>query len=284
MDRSTQFRSTATSNPSQASHGGLNTAHRTWRGQTQPQMHIGTMPFLPDPDFIERPDILTLIRDGCARAPHRIAIVGMGGIGKSHLAIHNAYRIREQHPDTWVFWVDGSTRERFRSSYRTIAERLDLPRRDDPKVDVLQLVSEWLQVEENGPWHMILDGADQVDVFFSTQNPLSSFLPPSRNGTIVITSRSIDVTQRLVGSERDILPVPPMTTDEAHSLLRAKLGNNIDDGETAKLVAALSYTPLAVTQAAALIDNGRVPIRQYLNEVQVRSQKKVSIPNKDASH
>ncbi|KAJ3543777.1 hypothetical protein NM208_g3397 [Fusarium decemcellulare] len=284
MNPSTQFRTIATGNPSQASRGGLNTPHRSWRGQTQPQKHIRTMPFLPDPDFIERPDILTFIREVCTRAPYRVALVGVGGIGKSQLTIHNAYRIREQHPDTWVFWVDGSTRERFRSSYCTIAEQLDLLGRDDPKVDVLQLVSEWLQVEGNGPWHMILDSADEVDVFFSAQSPLSSFLPQSRNGSIAITSRSTDVAQRLVGSTRDILTVPPMTTDEAYSLLRAKLGNNVDDGETAKLVAALSYTPLAITQATALIKNGGLLIRQYLNEFQMKSQKKVSIPNKDACH
>lgn len=58
-----------------------------------------------------------------------------------------------------------STAERFKGAYRSIAATLDLPGADDPKTDVLGLVSRWLSNIDNGRWLMILDNADDINVF-----------------------------------------------------------------------------------------------------------------------
>jgi len=42
---------------------------------------ISTVPFRPDPDFVERPDITTWLREHCSRPSSRAALVGLGGIG-----------------------------------------------------------------------------------------------------------------------------------------------------------------------------------------------------------
>ena len=47
-------------------------------------------------------------------------------------------------PHTFVFWVHASTRARFEEAYRDIADRLQLLGRNDPKANVLWLVSDWL--------------------------------------------------------------------------------------------------------------------------------------------
>ena len=48
---------------------------------SEARKHFSTVPFLPDPDFVERPDVTAWLRDKCGRPPSRAALVGLGGIG-----------------------------------------------------------------------------------------------------------------------------------------------------------------------------------------------------------
>ncbi len=48
---------------------------------TRKREFSSTVPFAPDPDFVDRPEILTWIRDKCAGPGARAALVGLGGIG-----------------------------------------------------------------------------------------------------------------------------------------------------------------------------------------------------------
>ncbi|KAH7131167.1 P-loop containing nucleoside triphosphate hydrolase protein [Dactylonectria macrodidyma] len=298
MDASTQFYEAVTGRYNipapHASHGGSNNFHfygpgapaaAAERNPPKPRKPFSTVPFPPDPDFVDRPDILKWMHEKCARPASRIALVGLGGIGKSQLAIQYAHQVRERSPDTWVFWVHASTQGRFEEAYRAIADRLALPGRNDPNVSVLRLVTEWLRVEENGPWEMILDNADDVGVFFSTaQERLASFLPQNCNGSIVVTSRNMDVAERLVGGWSNILTIPAMKTEEACQLLREKLEVGYDSRAATDLVRTLDHMPLAITQAAAFINRRapRMSIPTYLNEFRGSNKKKASILNKDA--
>src|SRR5205085_146487 len=109
--------------------------------------------------------------------------------------------------------------------------------RNDPKTDTLQLVRDWLCDEANGRWTMVLDNADDVDVFFPTQNlglgsrfeqsastarQLAAYLPKS-HGSILITSRNKDAAARLTGSYKNIKEVHAMDKGQALQLLRNKL-------------------------------------------------------------
>ena len=75
-------------------------------------------------------------------------------------------------------------------------DEIELPGRNDPKVDVLRLVRNWLCDETNGPWVMVLDNADDVETFFPSQqltqnepsggSPASlTNLPPSKSQRIL---------------------------------------------------------------------------------------------------
>lgn len=56
-----------------------------------------------DPDFVNRGDILDQIDQRCSEPAGRIALVGLGGVGKSQLAIEFAHRNAARHPNRWVF-------------------------------------------------------------------------------------------------------------------------------------------------------------------------------------
>ncbi|EON69994.1 hypothetical protein W97_09260 [Coniosporium apollinis CBS 100218] len=136
-----------------------------------------TIPFRRDVDFVDRGEILNQIHEKCSAPASRAALFGLGGVGKSQLAIEYSYRVRERSPQTWVFWVHASTAARFEEGYRAIADKIKLLGRNEPKADILQLVRSWLCNEGKGKWLMVLDNADVVSVFFDIRGGRQE--PPS---------------------------------------------------------------------------------------------------------
>ncbi|KFZ14930.1 hypothetical protein V502_05841 [Pseudogymnoascus sp. VKM F-4520 (FW-2644)] len=244
------------------------------------------VPFSRDEHFVGREDILHQLDLGgqqeALKKHGRHALVGLGGVGKSQIAIEYAYRARKQRPQVSVFWIHASTKTRFEQAYQEMAERLELPGRDDPKANVLRLVYNWLSDEANGQWHMILDNVDDGSVFFGnndvfrgvsphnqaidSQPPLEEFLPQSRHGSILITSRNSTAADNLVGTFGKLVPVEPMKEKDSVDLLKTKIPlDKCSEADLKELAEALEGIPLAITQAAAYIrSRPRVTISIYL--------------------
>ncbi|KAK2836980.1 hypothetical protein FQN49_006529 [Arthroderma sp. PD_2] len=219
-----------------------------------------TIPFLRDRDFVVRESILNQINEKTTPG-FWAALVGLGGVGKSQLAIEHGYRVREQSPETWVFWVYASNSARFEESYREIADRAKIPGRDQSD-NILKLVYDWL-CRQNGQWLIILDNADNT-----------SFLRKESNGMGLIKEAAL----QLVG-ETDLISVDPMDEAHAMALLRIKLGTKNDDEALANLAAMLEYMPLAIAQAAAFISHRapRFSVEQYLEKFQKSDSRKTNL-------
>ncbi|KAF6797548.1 Kinesin light chain 5, partial [Colletotrichum musicola] len=248
------------------------------------------VPFPSDPDFVNRPDIWTWIEEQYAGAMSRFALVGLGGFGKSQMAIRFAHHLHATSPKTSVFWVHGSTKATFEESYRSIADVLALPRRHDPKVDVLVLVRDWLQREDVSPWLMIVDNADDFEMLFSKNDggnnakiPTASYLPKKDDGKILFTSRSWDAAERLTGNGKTIHQVPTMEKTQALLLLQNKLRQDVDEAAAVRLVGTLEHIPLAIDQAAAYINkrSPRMTIQSYLDEFQKSEKRKGTLLRSD---
>ncbi|KAF2027559.1 HET-domain-containing protein [Setomelanomma holmii] len=234
------------------------------------------VPFSRDDLFVGREDIVAKISERRAAAPTHtsMALVGLGGVGKSQIAIEYAYRVQTAEPHTLVVWIHASSPIRFRQGYRDMADKLLLPGRDDPKADMLQLVHAWLSDRRNGHWLLILDNVDDDGVFFGDdQNgagtstspaqaveaadhgrPLESFLPQTAHGTILITSRNNIAASNLVGGHGGVVEVEPMEEEVALALLHTRVPFGESSRADAKaLVHVLEGIPLAITHAAAYI-------------------------------
>jgi tetratricopeptide (TPR) repeat protein len=223
-------------------------------------------PFRRDADFIDRGTILDNLQDITSPPGSCVALFGLGGVGKSQLAIEYTYRVRESSPLS-VFWVHSGTQARFKEGYQKIAGLVKMDGWDNPKLDTLQLVYDWLCNSENGKWAMVIDNADDDTVFFDrSTKTLSEYVPQSENGRILITSRNRDLAYKLTGNHRSIIEVKPMNESDAMSLLGKKLGPDISRDNAPELLNALDYMPLAITQAAAYIQQRapRMSVKQYL--------------------
>ena len=172
-------------------------------------------------------------------------------------------------------WVHASTRQRFEQAYQDIARKINIPEWDNPKIDTLQVVFEWFEEAENGQWLMVLDNADDEDMFFT--NPaadteglertksLVDYIPHDSKGFILITTRDNRVGQKLACG-RPIV-VQPMSSEEAIDLLRSRLERHINaaDKDLKALTTTLDYVPLAITQAAAFMSQYNCTPADYLS-------------------
>ena len=179
--------------------------------------------------------------------------------------------------------MHASNAARFKQAYRDIATKVDLPGRDDPKVDILRLVYDWLCDERNGRWLMVVDNADDDRVLSSPgtepgsiahasehlgeATSLASFLPQARSGWLLVTSRNLLTALNLVGRKYNVIQVEPMTEEDALRLLKTRIGvSKYSEGDARALVQALEGIPLAVTHAAAYvaIREPRINVSNYL--------------------
>ncbi|KAF8246080.1 hypothetical protein K440DRAFT_554061 [Wilcoxina mikolae CBS 423.85] len=236
--------------------------------------------FERDQHFVGREDIMKEIEERLKLQPHRVALAGIGGVGKSRIAIEYCYRYKDNHPEARVFWVHASNIARFEQAYKDIATELDLPGLDDPNTNILQLVTKWFADDGNGPWLFILDNADDEGIFFGSNHSspkdgqqqmplLSSFLPRSSNGSTIVTTRDKRVGQKLSNNGKPI-SVLPFALSDAKSLLRPKLSSDDKwcEPEATELLRALEFLPLAITQAAAFINENDITTAKYLELLQ----------------
>jgi len=64
-----------------------------------------------------------------------------------------------------IFWVNGSNATVFEDSYREIARRASILSQEDKMTEVLPTVLNWLEGTACGSWLMIVDNADDGEVF-----------------------------------------------------------------------------------------------------------------------
>ncbi|KAI8649734.1 NB-ARC domain-containing protein [Fusarium keratoplasticum] len=257
----------------------------------EPAPHpFASIPFRRDPTFVDRGNVLNQVDLQCSEPASRVALVGFGGVGKSQLAIEFAHRLAARSTERWLFWVHASTQARVIEGFKTIADNVKLWGRNQPEVDVLQLVFDWLSNERNGKWLLVLDSADDYDVLYGVSGnvkdgrPLATYLPQSHNGCIILTTRNKDLAFRLTGDYQRIHEIGPMTQQEALKLLENRLGLLSDADVAAELVTSLDLIPLAISQAAAYIQMRapRTSLVQYLREFRKSESKRVELLSYDA--
>lgn len=189
-----------------------------------------------------------------------------------------------------MLWIYCATVDRFKQAYQDIARKLSLPGWDDPKTDILKIVSEWLSNENNATWLMILDNADDNEKFFSAPQslpeaersvPLVSYLPRTSNGFILVTTRDNRVGRRLTDNRP--ISVLPFELQEARQLLHSKLpeigagSENLVDEDVGCLLHELEYLPLAITQAASFISENSISVAKYVRMLQDDDSEKAAL-------
>lgn len=245
--------------------------------------YLFTVPFPRDEKFIGREQAFASMKEQLQKQ-RRMALSGIGGVGKSQIAIEYCYRFRDEFPESHVLWIYSNSSSRIRQSYDDIARDQQLPGWKDPKVDMIRLVNEWLSSPTSRRWLLVFDNVDDLKVLNLSQNPTTSGpvlnlaqalpLPHNSEGSVVITTRDRNIGEMLVGLEACVV-IPQMTPEEATALLVVLVGLDAVtlQKQIVEILEFIEYLPLAVAQAAAFMIQNGVTLIEYLD--MLRSNKTV---------
>ncbi|HEU5374964.1 MAG TPA: helix-turn-helix domain-containing protein [Ktedonobacteraceae bacterium] len=229
------------------------------------------IPSLRNPFFTGREAFLEMLHayllvDQAVTATQPYALYGLGGIGKSQLAAEYAYRYATAYQA--VFWINAENPERMMASYLAIAEFLQLPEcLESEQPRLVRAVHRWLITHNK--WLLIWDNLEDLEL-------LQRFLPPVRQGAILITTR-----KPALGCLAFPLELPLMMLEKGAWLLlrRARILHTLAQEEQIRQFAAqqpatyaaalelatlLGGLPLALDQAGAYIEETRCTISDYV--------------------
>ncbi|KAJ4382431.1 hypothetical protein N0V86_002766 [Didymella sp. IMI 355093] len=203
----------------------------------------------------------------------RLAVWGLGGCGKTALALETAYHTRRTQPKRVVFWVPAVSQTSFDQAFREIGEQLRIPNITDSRSNVKQLVKARLSDESLGPWLLIIDNADDPDILYSPLDGrtgverLIDDLPYSRKGSIIITTRTSHIAVEL--AEHNVIELGRLNETEAKELVRTRLlpkhQHQVGNTTTVKeFLSMLEYFALAIVQAVAYINKGHSNLAKYI--------------------
>lgn len=222
------------------------------------------VPYQHNPFFLGRENELVQMRSHLQAGQtmalaQRQAISGLGGIGKTQLAVEYAYRYQQDYQA--VLWVHAASTETFISSYIAIAALLQLPESEaKEQAVVVQAVKTWLQTHSS--WLLILDNVDELSL-------LPNFLPPSLGGHLLLTTRAT-----ATGPLAHRLEIETLKPEQGALLLlrRARLlppdaplqSASSQERELALHISqAFDGLPLALDQAGAYLEETRTDLASY---------------------
>ncbi|KFY96250.1 hypothetical protein V500_02532 [Pseudogymnoascus sp. VKM F-4518 (FW-2643)] len=257
-----------------------------------PPKPLKILPFGRNRDFVGRQSqlnqLITILHtEDIEEDCQRVALFGLGGVGKTQIALECAFQLQSTSPMCSVFWVRASDATSFDNAYRNIGQQLKIPGLDNEKADVKRLVKAQLSQENSGKWLMIVDNADDFEMFYNGSDDngsgaLSEYLPFSTLGSILFTTRNREAATRYAGS--NVIDVSEMDDSESRELLQRSLQNKqlIEDKDSiTTLLKSLVNLPLAIMQAVAYLNAKGSTIAEYLRIYEESSDNVIKLLSKD---
>ncbi|KAK4220490.1 hypothetical protein QBC38DRAFT_540526 [Podospora fimiseda] len=110
------------------------------------------VPYPENESFMGRESILQKLQQQSMKPASKMALNGLGGIGKTQIALAHVYWPHKTSPDVSIFWVHAHNAEKFRQSFVSIAQECQISGSFDPKADILLLLKRWIERKESGRW------------------------------------------------------------------------------------------------------------------------------------
>ncbi|KAB8075089.1 violaceus kinesin [Aspergillus leporis] len=232
---------------------------------------VWMVPFRKNSRFVGREEEITSIERLIMQqeGPGKIAIYGLGGVGKTQIALELAYRIRFRDPECSIFWIPCTSYESVEQAYINIS--LKLGTIVGKPAEAKEQVKTCLSQEGAGKWLLIFDNADNMDMWIQTTTGalvLTDFLPQSEQGHVLFTTRNRKLAVKLASSH--VVPVSEPDEETGIRILEKSLiRKNLHNSDvTIPLLKQLAFLPLAIIQASAYINENCLDPSQYLKLLQ----------------
>jgi hypothetical protein len=202
----------------------------------------------PNPYFTGRDLLLTDVHarlTAAELAVRRVVLTGLGGVGKTQVAVEYAYRQRADYDLVW--WVRAEQSATMLGDYAALAGQFPIVgdlklAKDAPQEVAVAAVRAWL--ERHHRWLLLFDNADEPQA-------VAELLPRSGTGHVLVTSRAETVWEHLASP----LPVEVLAPADAAGFLVARSSDQGPGAATAATTLAhtLGGLPLALEQAGAYV-------------------------------
>ena len=244
----------------------------------QVQRSLFKVPLDTNKRFVERHSLMADLdkRFGFHRAipqgRERIVLAGMGGCGKTELAL----RFAEQHRHDFVavFWLDASGIAQITSDLLVVAKAV-VPNKDVDMGSALWNTKDWLS--SNAHWLVVIDNLDDDEMIEFVR---IQFLDASMEGSVLVTSR-----QNTFDLFWNVIEVGDLQPDEARTLLSTIAASETDGTRLLSLEDSLSidalatslgFHALAIDQAGCYIREQRITIDEYRSFFQAEKTRLLS--------
>jgi DNA-binding SARP family transcriptional activator len=219
------------------------------------QPRISNLP-ARNPNFTGRDDLLdhlaTHLRagSGAAAVVQAHAVHGLGGIGKTQLAVEYAHRHTSDYDLVW--WIGAEQPPAIPAQLVALARRLAIPEQTEQAETIQRL---WDLLRQRDRWLVVFDNAED-------HQDLRPWWPPGGHGHVLVTSRN-----PAWGALATTLPVDVLSRAEAVAFLQRRLDSNAPalDLDLDRLGGALGDLPLALEQAAAYLEETASSPGAYLD-------------------
>ncbi|WP_285476337.1 FxSxx-COOH system tetratricopeptide repeat protein [Amycolatopsis sp. NBRC 101858] len=201
-----------------------------------------------NPAFVGRRGLLESLARELDRES-RAVLHGMGGIGKTQLAIEYVHRHLQEYDVVW--WIRAAQEMQIRASLTELARQLHLPGADESVTAVPAVLEALRTGSAYSRWLLVFDSAGKPE-------RLAPFLPDGP-GRILITSREPDWADTFA----EPLEVSLFDRGESKELL-CRRDPVITDEQADQLAGKLGDLPLALAQAATWRAETGMPIEEYL--------------------
>jgi hypothetical protein len=184
--------------------------------------------------------------DGEGSGPRVVALCGLGGAGKTSVAVEYAHRHLGEVGVAWQLPAEDATV--LAAGFGELAAQLNAGGAaggGDPVAGVHSALAGY-----RGQWLLIFDNAPE-------QAAVRAFVPPAGNGRVLITSQSA------IWPPGQAVQVPVLSTEVAAVFLVSRAGDP-DSQSAAALAGELGGLPLALEQAGAYVEAAGTTLAAYL--------------------
>ncbi|MEX5637785.1 FxSxx-COOH system tetratricopeptide repeat protein [Parafrankia sp. FMc2] len=182
-----------------------------------------------------------------------VPMQGMGGVGKTQLAVEYAHRHTSDYQAVW--WVNADNLTVATAGLVDLAAALSLPTDGLPST-VLRLL--WAALGARTDWLLIYDNVDDPA-------GLADLRPPE-SGRLLLTSRN-----PTLGHLAALVEVGEFDREESVALLRRRCPA-LSDLQADRVAAALGDLPLAVEQAGCFLTDTGLDVADYLDLLATRPE------------